>query len=267
MSTTPISGESLYEKGRRLHQQVLYNTGTMIEAQNHYASWTNFCEHHPEIASQVSSPDPLPTPMDLDGTNSRWDDAEQNQRFISKWHWNVFLSAVPIGAGFRDEVQSLVRVLRTHLAQMQRHNSLLGERYLVGWVLHHIPAPTQYFLRWSLDAEEFEPDWTITALEEHLSIWAALFEDETARNYRDRCFREEFERRQQNPSLGYPLPYLFLDQKRTGGGPMAHFLAATPDHRRTAYQLFKELWRQGHEGWAERLGGGRPMKDVFMTGM
>ena len=175
------------------------------------------------------------------------------------------LLAMPVGAGFQAEINSLINNMRTHNEHFRRNKSQYGEIYLVGWALHHMPDPTKTFLKWSLAEEEnCEELWTITMIEQHLSAWASLFDSIMAQRHLNESRAEEVRRLANAPDDKWKEKYLHSDQKRTGGGYMAHFLASSPAHVRWAQQMFKALWRDQHENWAGRLGG-LPMADMVMS--
>ncbi|KAJ9607113.1 hypothetical protein H2200_008185 [Cladophialophora chaetospira] len=246
--------EDLYVQARRLHQDVLAQTGSGPMYKAAWSRWVEFNALHPQIAHEVSHGGLGRGFSAADAYIDRpWDEADEHQKFQTTFYWDTFIGGCPADGGFRAHIDALIIFLRTRKERLSKYRSQYGELFLVQWALYRMPHPMSKFLEWSLSREEQADLLTIGALEQHLLAWASLFDGDWAKTYyiqnRDREGEQE----------------LYPGQLRVGGGHIALFLYSKAEHRRCAYHMFKMIWHKNFELWAIRDGGISTVKDTRMT--
>jgi len=181
------------------------------------------------------------------GTTGDWNENEMNLLYANGSRWNNFLRQCPTDGGFHSETENIVRFMRTEHEKMVRHKSQYGERYLVEWALHHMPDPTRFFVRSTLEMEELKPErWTIEMFKDHLTAWVYLFEGAVTKQYAIDVLNGK-------TVGGTPDRELYEIQTVTGGGWVAHALFSSAEHQRWAIQMWRSQWHIYWEKWLHRI--------------
>jgi hypothetical protein len=123
MSSFTITNEDLYTQGRRFHQLLQSYRGDSPETQFAWDKWIDFNRKHPLVAREISSQSDIVA----DDPLRPWNEAEENQMYVDKTHWNSFLRGCAIGAGFRIEIESIVTFMRSQYVHMWRNKSQYGK--------------------------------------------------------------------------------------------------------------------------------------------
>ncbi|KAK5536000.1 hypothetical protein LTR23_001434 [Exophiala sp. CCFEE 6169] len=159
------------------------------------------------------------------------DEEAESWRFQTKELWLLYENDARRANTWQEQNKILIQHLHQHQDRLSPYPWCPSETWLVSWAIKNGDQPMQVFLHWSLLEEEARGgDVTIKMLEEHLKVWADLFQSPRASHFREAVLDED-------------TP-LFCQQQHVGSPWMAHLLVSQPLYKEWTYMQWKKLWQQ-----------------------
>ena len=159
------------------------------------------------------------------------DEVAECWRFQTRELWFLYQNYARWANTWREQNEILIQHLHQHQDRLSPYPWCPSEAWLVSWAIINGDPPMQVFLSWSLHEEELrEGHVTIKMLEEHLKVWADLFESPRASHFKEAVVDED-------------TP-LFHQQQHVGSPWMAHLLVSQPLYWEWTCIHWKKLWQQ-----------------------
>lgn len=159
------------------------------------------------------------------------DEVAEWWRFQTRELWFLYENYACWADTWREQNKILIQHLRQHQDRLCPYPWCPSEAWLVSWAIKNGDPPMQEFLSWSLHEEEpREGHVTIKMLEEHLKVWADLFESPRASHFKEAVVDED-------------TP-LFRQQQHVGAPWIAHLLVSQNLYWEWTCSHWKKLWRQ-----------------------
>ncbi|KAK5452370.1 hypothetical protein LTS15_007436 [Exophiala xenobiotica] len=120
------------------------------------------------------------------------DEEAESWRFQTKELWLLYENDARRANTWQEQNKILIQHLHQHQDRLSPYPWCPSEAWLVSWAIKNGDPPMQVFLHWSLlEAEARGGDVTIKMLEEHLKVWANLFESPRASHSREAVVDED----------------------------------------------------------------------------
>jgi hypothetical protein len=159
------------------------------------------------------------------------DEEAESWRFQTKELWLFYKNDARRATTWQEQNKILIQHLHQHQDRLNHYPWCPSEAWLVSWAIKNGDQPMQVFLTWSLREEEARGvDVTIKMLEEHLKVWANLFESPRASHFREAVVDEDTS--------------LFCEQQHVGSPWMAHLLVSQTLYWEWTCMQWKKYWQQ-----------------------
>ncbi|EHY57978.1 hypothetical protein ABEF92_002576 [Exophiala dermatitidis] len=157
------------------------------------------------------------------------DQTAELHAFESGKHWVPYYNALVNGSWtWRQQNKTLISFLIMHRERLAPYPWAPRESWLVGWALtQQTQTPLWNFLVWSLHQEHpREEDVTIKIFEQHLKVWADVFESQEMKDYVS--------------TTAHQKKCFILHQRKIGAPWTALYLASDRAHVQVALNAWME---------------------------